>query len=68
MTPKYLELAEKARNLQAEYKKRAAELDPLRWRLIEAQNEATAEWCRALYAAHASRVRRRALSHMPGRQ
>lgn len=51
MTPKYFELAEKARNLQAEYEKRAAELDPLRWRLIEAQNEATAEWRRALYAA-----------------
>lgn len=51
MTPRYIELAEKARNLQAEYEKRAAELDPLRWRLIEAQNEATAEWRRALYAA-----------------
>ena len=51
MTPKYLELAEKASNLQAEYEKKASELDPLRWKLMEARNEAAAEWRRAIYAA-----------------
>lgn len=51
MTPRYLELAETARNLQAEYDKKASELDPLRWKLIAAQREAASEWRRAVYAA-----------------
>lgn len=42
----YMKLAEECRALRDEYERKSAELDPLRWRLIEAQNKAEAAWRR----------------------
>lgn len=44
---KYLEANHKYLALKEEYDKRLAELDPLRWRMEEAKQQADAAWVRA---------------------